>query len=296
MLERITGGDTGFKSNLQYAVGYALSGLSNQRLIFSLRGPKGTGKSLFTETMLAVAGGLGATVPPELLSVGSKRGALGAVLYNKRFAIIPEVGGTRRLESEIIKTVSSGGDSLPVEFKYKQPFTARPTHAAFMVSNDPPNIDTTDDALWERIKDLPFVHPLAPEGKEDLLGGKHLQDVMRDPASAYLRGFLAWAMEGLERVRSGELFTALEAVAKASVALRIESDPYREFWLEQGIAVFRDGVSAGWLKSELQYWCDSNSVYMPKGRAMKATYEAVGLLRSESAKKWFLEYPERFPV
>ena len=137
---------------------------------------------------------------------------------------------------------------------------------------------------------------MAPEGKEDLLGGKHLQDVMRDPASAYLRGFLAWAMEGLERVRSGELFTALEAVAKASVALRIESDPYREFWLEQGIAVFRDGVSAGWLKSELQYWCDSNGVYMPKGRAMKAAYEAVGLVRNESAKKWFLEYPERFPV
>lgn len=306
VLERMTGGDKAFQSNLQYVVGYGLSGLSDQRLIFSLVGPRGTGKSLFTETMLAVVGGLGATVPPEMLAVGSKRGALGAVLYNKRIVVLPEVGGTRRLESEIVKTISSGGDSLPVEFKYKQPFTARPTHAAFMVSNEAPNLDNTDEALWEdRMQALPFTHRLAQNGQEDLLGGKHLQDVMRDSQSLYLRGFLAWAMEGLERVRGGELFKASGTVARATVAMREDSDQYREFWLELSVdemggevtllEALSQGVTANWLKGHLGMWCDSNGVHLPKGRALKRVYEAVGLVKRGSAQKWILAHPERFP-
>lgn len=296
VLERMTGGDKAFQSDLQYAVGYGLSGRSNQRLIYSLVGPRGTGKSLFTETMLAAVGGLGATVPPEMLAVGSKRGALGAVLYNKRIVVLPEVGGTRRLESEIVKTISSGGDSIPVEFKYKQPFTARPTHAAFMVSNEAPNLDNTDEALWERIQSLPFTHRLARDGQEDLLGGKHLQDVMRDPQSPYLRGFLAWAMEGLERVRRGELFKASATVVSATAAHREEADPFREFWLEWGIEQFEGGVYSSHLQGMLKTWCAENGgIPMPKARRLKAVCEAVGLVRDESVKKWMLVHPERFP-
>ena len=307
VLERMTGGDQAFQSDLQYAVGYGLSGLSNQRLLFWLHGPKGTGKSLFIETMLAAAGNLGVTVSPELLAVGSKRGAFGASIYNKRIVVLPEVGGTRRLESEIVKTMSSGGDSIAVEFKYKDAFTARPTHATFASSNEAPNIDPNDDALWERIKALPFLHPLASDGKEDLLGGKHLQDVMRDPESAYLRGFLAWAMEGLERVRSKELFKASERVVKASAATRKESDPYLEFWpwlisnadeSNGEMPVLQrllEGVTANWLKGQLEYWCDSNAIHFPRGRALKAVYEAVGLAKRASSQKWVLEHPERFP-
>ncbi|SEJ91423.1 phage/plasmid primase, P4 family, C-terminal domain-containing protein [Deinococcus reticulitermitis] len=309
VLERMTGGDKAFQRNLQYVAGYSLSGLSNQRAVLFLYGPKGTGKSTYAETLRAVLGKQAGVIDPKYLSVRADRERLGAVVYNKRLALCNEVGNTR-LQAEILKTLG-GSDGLTVRKLYQDAFDADPTHALVMISNDPPNVDTSDEALWERIHALPFMHPLAAKGQEDLLGGKHLQDVMRDPQSSYLRGFLAWAMEGLERVRGGELFKASDAVARATGEMREESDQYREFWLELSVdpavvgeepwaahplmALLKEGVTAGWLKGHLEFWCDSNGVYVPQGRALKRTYEAVGLVKRASAQKWVLEHPERFP-
>lgn len=303
VLERITGSDEAFQRNLQYLAGYTLSGLSNQRMVFFLHGPKGTGKSTFAETLRSVLGRQASVIDPKYLSTRADRERLGAVVYNKRLALCNEVGNTR-LQAETLKTLG-GSDGLTVRKLYQDAFDADPTHALVMISNDPPNVDTNDEALWERIQALPFTRPLAAQGQEDLLGGKHLQDVMRDPQSLYLRGFLAWAVEGLERVRSGELFEPAQAVVEATAAMREDSDPYRLFWLSLDDEDFeeempamdrlRQGATASWLKGRLEFWCDNNGVYFPRGRALKAAYEAVGLVKKPSAQKWVLEHPERFP-
>lgn len=304
VLDRMTGGNRKLRDDLQYAVGYALSGLSNQRHIFAFYGPPATGKSIFVNSIAAIMGSLAVVVDPKHISTKTDRERAGQVIKNKRLAIVNEVGGTVRLQAEILKTLS-GGDMLPSRSLFSESETTRPTHTLFLVSNDPINVDTTDDALWERIKSIPFVHPLAPDGKEDLLGGRRLQDVIYDPQSSYLRGFLAWAVEGLERVRNGELFSPSETIRNATKELREESDRYRDFWLTHDFGEslgempvmerLQEGVKASWLMFQLEEWCKANAVPVPQGPALKHVYEAVGLVNRRSAKKWILEYPERFP-
>ncbi|KQR04691.1 DUF5906 domain-containing protein [Deinococcus sp. Leaf326] len=304
VIDYMTGYDRNLRDDIQYMVGYTLRGSNDQRIIPNFWGPPGTGKSIIANSLAATLGNLAVALDPKHISTKSDHERAGQVFRGKRLALVNEVGGTARLQSEFLKAVS-GGDLLTARALYAESETFRATHTTLIISNEPINVDTTDDALWERIKIFPFLHRLAPEGREALLGGKRLQDVIRDPESAYLRGFLAWAMEGLERVRGGELFRPSETVARASIQGRNDSDRYRDFWLTHdfdesigGMPVLqrlREGVTANWLMFQLHEWCPANGVPIPKGPALKRVYEAVGLVKRTSAKKWFLEYPERFP-
>lgn len=304
VIDYMTGYDINLRDDLQYIAGYILRGLNDQRIIPNFWGPPGTGKSIMANSLAANLGNLAVALDPKHISTKSDYERAGQVVRGKRLALVNEVGGSERLKAEFLKAVS-GGDLLTARALYAESETFRATHTTLITSNEPINVDTTDDALWERIKIFPFLHRLAPEGREALLGGKRLQDVIRDPESAYLRGFLAWAMEGLERVRGGELFRPSETVARASIQGRNDSDRYRDFWLTHdfdesigGMPVLqrlREGVTANWLMFQLQEWCPANGFPIPKGPALKRVYEAVGLVKRTSAKKWFLEYPERFP-
>src|SRR5690606_9797305 len=136
------------------------------------------------------------TVDTELLSKDGKRGRLGAVIWGKKLVMCGEAGN-QRIDAELLKTLA-GSDTFTVEFKYKEAFDGKPHHVLLMVANDPPKMDAYDEALKDRVKALPFIHPLDAGEPIELTGGKRLEAVRSDPNSPLVRGFTAWAMEGLQ--------------------------------------------------------------------------------------------------
>jgi P4 family phage/plasmid primase-like protien len=295
VLHRITGGDRELARTLQDVAGYALSGASSLRLLPWLYGEAGTGKSTFSELLATVLGEMAATVDPKLFAADAARERLGAAIWGKRVALCAEAGNAR-LDAEALKTLS-GGDRLSVRMLYAEAFTARASHVLVMVANDAPKVEAYDDALKDRVLALPFNHPLKQGGP--LLGGRRLEELRQDPTSDLVKGFAAWAVEGLARVHGqGDIYRAA-ICTRATQSFWQEVDPLQDFWLccdPSALAVA--GVPVAEFKAAYEQWVkDTGGRPLPAQKFNKAA-KSVGLAQEKNGGKrvWVLETPALFPV
>jgi putative DNA primase/helicase len=290
LLDRMTGGDREFQRYLQEVAGYIFSGASHLRIILWLYGPKGTGKSTFTELLQTVLGKMSTTLEPKKLGADSQRERLGAILFNKLLAVCQEAGNMRT-ENEVLKMLS-GGDTFPARFLYKEAFDVRPHHVLVMVSNHAPRLDVSDDALKDRIMTLPFHHALNEGGQLVLTSGARLETVRKDPTAPLVLGFARWAMEGCKRVYETNGISSCAAVEEATRQFWLDTDPLTEFW--EGIPLFwlLKGIERADLHIEYEHWCLQNGVRLFSPHAWVKACEGIGLYRKNVGKEktrfWFL--------
>lgn len=253
VLHCITGGDSDFARTLQDAAGYILSGASHLRFLPWLYGPKGTGKSTFAELLQTALGKMAATIDPKKLQDDAARERLGADLWNRRLAVCAEAGG-QKLEAELLKTLS-GSDTLTVRFLYQEAFDAIPRHVLLMVSNDAPKLDAYDDALKDRVFALPFVHRLDAGGPLELSGGARIEAVRKDPTSLLVRGFVAWALDGLARVHRTQSIFRAPCIESATAKFWADTDTLTPFWETLDELELRDGITKSDLRTRYERWC-----------------------------------------
>ena len=120
----------------------------------------------------------------------------GNLFFYRPLGFCSEVEG-QKLDSELLKMLS-GGDSIAIEPKFKDAFSSRPSHVLLFMSNGAPEVEAYSDPLKRRIVAYPFKHKLDRK-TNPLLGGKDLNALAGDPSSDLIKGFLNWALEGLER-------------------------------------------------------------------------------------------------
>ena len=176
---------------LQMAVGYTLTGRTNEEILFYLYGPPRSGKGTFIETLLTIMGQpLAEAISFGMLTadrdVDTQNFQL-APLRSARLIAASESNAYERFNEAKVKQIT-GGDSIQCAFKHKTPFTYRPQFKIWLSSNQPVNADPEDDAVWGRLRVIEF--PNSHLGKED----KALKERMRSPEM--LRSVLAWAVEG----------------------------------------------------------------------------------------------------
>jgi P4 family phage/plasmid primase-like protien len=287
VMRAITGGDDDFARTLQDVAGYILSGASHLRLIPWLYGPKGTGKSTFAELLQTVLGRMAATIDPKKLQDDSARERLGADLWNRRLAVCAEAG-SQKLEAELLKTLS-GADTLTVRFLYQEAFDALPRHVLLMVSNDAPKLDAYDDALKDRVVALPFVHRLDAGGPLELTGGARIEAVRKDPNSPLVRGFTAWALEGLARVHQTQSIFRAACLKEATAKFWADTDPLTPFWETVDEDDLHAGISNGDLRTLYEKWCEIEGARPNiRGKAWAKACESHGLkpFRTSTKRGW----------
>jgi putative DNA primase/helicase len=256
VLARITANDSDFAQMCQDVSGYIISAASHLRLLPFFYGPKGTGKSTIAELLQTLLGDMSATIDPKKLQDGAARERLGADLWNRRLAVCSEAG-SQRLEAELLKTLS-GGDRLAVRFLFREAFTAPPRHVLLMVTNDPPQMDAYDAALKDRVITLPFLHALSDGEPLQLTGAKRIEAVRQDAESPLVRGFAAWAIEGLSRVFQTQDIHRAECSKKATQDFWADTDPITPFWETVEDTEFAgDGMSKSELRKRYETWCDA---------------------------------------
>lgn len=81
----------------------------------------------------------------------------------------------------------TGGNQVKARFLRENPFTFQPSHTIFLDTNHPPVITNANDAVWNRIKCIPF-NVTIPKSEID----PELPAKLR----AELTGVLAWMIEG----------------------------------------------------------------------------------------------------
>ncbi|MEM4730101.1 MAG: phage/plasmid primase, P4 family [Thermoplasmata archaeon] len=141
---------------LRAAIGYTLTGRIAERVIFVLYGRGKNGKSLLLKVLEHMLGEYASTtLAHTFVSDDSETKHELARLCGVRFVSVNETSEGSALNEGIIKIVT-GGDSVTGRELYRPAFVYTPRWKLFIATNNLPRIEGRDDAIWDRIRVLPF--------------------------------------------------------------------------------------------------------------------------------------------
>ena len=156
--------DEAMRSYLQRVAGYCLTGSIEERCFFFFYGLGHNGKTILAETKARMLGQLGQPAAPKLLI--KKRDidkAAIADIEGKRVIVTIEPNAGERLDEGFVKQFT-GGDTLKGRRLYENYHEFRPAAKVILLSNNKPRVEDLTDAIWERIKLIPFeVHIDEPD-------------------------------------------------------------------------------------------------------------------------------------
>lgn len=183
------------------SLGYSMTGKCGEQCFFFLHGSQGAnGKSTFMELIQYVLGGYSRAMQPDTLMVSNspRSGASPDIarLKGARFVSAPETAAGRRLDEQLVKQLT-GGDRMVARYLYQDEFEFIPELKLWMTGNHKPSIQGTDNAIWRRVRLIPFSVVIPPDERDPDLKEKLLEE-----ASGILRwmvmGCLDWQDNGLK--------------------------------------------------------------------------------------------------
>jgi putative DNA primase/helicase len=248
-LRRVLGDDDALVSFIQRAAGYSLTGSTVERMLLILFGEGKNGKSTLLEALRAVLGDYAMRTPTDTLLDKRDSGIPNDVarLRGVRFVSASEAEEGQRLAEAKIKDLT-GGDTISARFMRSEFFDFMPTFKLWLSTNHKPIIRGTDEAIWDRVKLVPFLVRIPPEEQD-----KHLRAKLIAEAS----GILNWALQGcLEWQRDG--LGEPKAVRDATKSYRAEMDVLGAFFDDRCVIGPDMKVTAKGLYLAYQRWCEDN--------------------------------------
>lgn len=176
---------------LQLAIGYCLTGLTTEQVMFILWGTGKNGKSVFSNVLSSLIGGYSMETPPETLMRGRENSSNAptndlARLSGARLVSANETEEGQCLAESKIKAMT-GDDIIIARFLHKEFFEFRPQFKIWIRTNHRPKIRGTDTGIWRRVRLIPFDVCIPAEKQDPNLTGKLMTE---------LSGILNWAVEG----------------------------------------------------------------------------------------------------
>jgi putative DNA primase/helicase len=288
-LHRIMDGREDMIGFLRRAIGYALSGSTQEQVIFFFYGGGANGKSTFLNVLLHLLGDYGRQAPSDVLLAkrndAHPTGVAG--LAGARLVSVIEVDEGRRLAEGLVKQLS-GGDKVAARFVKKDFFEYAPQFKIFLAANHKPVIRGTDLAIWRRIRLVPFDVSIPPDEQD-----QQLPDKLRTE----LPGILAWAIDGcLEWQRVGLAPPA--AVLAATDTYRAESDTLGAFIADRCCTGPDEWVPKAEIYTAFKEWAEESGEHVISKKAFGARlvdrggikdgregstrfWTGIGLLRTE---------------
>jgi putative DNA primase/helicase len=223
-LDYATGGDKELQEWIQRAVGYTLTGLSNQDVLFLVYGPSGSGKNTFVETIVEALGtdDYAGTLPSDSLAAGNGNGNNSSQQYylaelrGKRMIWVDELPESEKINENQIKQMT-GSSTIQGRSPGEKPFTFKAQGKLWITTNHRPIIN--DDAMWRRLRPIPWIHKAETPDP-------NLKAYLADPEGG-LPAVLAWAVEGAIRYLGSSAKDPLgwcSAVLEASSIYRKNED------------------------------------------------------------------------
>lgn len=253
-LMQIFDGNRELINYMQRAVGYSLSGSTEEQVMFILYGNGRNGKSVFLDIITEMLGNYTTNIQPQTLMVKPMSGSANsdiARLQGARLVTTTEPNDGMRFDEGLVKQVT-GGDKVTARFLYGDEFDYHPEFKLWMATNHKPIIRGTDDGIWRRMVIIPFTVQI-PDHQVD----KNLKYKLRREMTAILN----WAVEGYQEWRRTGL-NEPDLIKQQRGDYRREMDPVEQFI--EDCCIRKDGERA---KGSLLYqtykeWATDNHQYM----------------------------------
>lgn len=275
-LSRIMEQDRPMIEFLKRAVGYSLTGITSEQVMFLLWGHTGSnGKSVFCETLKHLWGDYATQTGCELV-LKDRFGQASAPntvarLKGARLVIGNELPEGGALNEARIKEMT-GEDTMSARFLYREHFEFRPRFKLWLRTNHRPEVHGTDGGIWRRLMCIPFKAVITEAEKDRHLQGKLLQE---------LPGILAWAVQGcLEWQKKG--LSVPEAVSRETSVYRRDMDAMAD-WIEDCAVVDRNAsVACSLVYASYVEWCKFSGERAVSQRQLSVALRERGFLRKRS--------------
>ena len=231
------------------AVGYAATGETREQCFFLLHGEGANGKSTFLNAVRNVLSTYAKHTPTETL-IAKSGGASNdlARLAGTRFVTASEANADQRLAEALLKQVT-GDEPIVARYLFKEFITFLPSFKLFLATNQLPQVNGNDPAIWRRIRTIPFTRVFTPEEQDRQLA---------DKLAVERAGILAWIVRGAVSWYKDGLPTPA-AVRAANADYRSEMDSVGQFIDERCEMAVDAVVSASTLYSSYRHHSNDNS-------------------------------------
>jgi putative DNA primase/helicase len=273
-LEKVMQGNAELIVFLQRALGYSLTGSTQEQCFFLLHGRTKTGKSTFMHIAKALLGPYGTQAEMSTFLHKDRETVRNdlADLAGMRLVCAIETDEGKRLAEALIKQLTGGTDTIKARFLFEEYFEYRPQFKVFLATNHKPKVNPSDDAIWERIRLIPFAVQIPQDDRD-----KTLETKLRDE----LPGILAWAGRGCRAWQNQHGLGEPVAVVEATAGYREEMDTLAHFLDEcctTGDPEYVK-VKATALASAYHAWCKRTSTLPLANLAFIAALETRQYLR-----------------
>jgi putative DNA primase/helicase len=268
-LDRIFEGNGDVLQFIQRAVGYTLTGSTDEHCLFFLYGVGANGKSTFLEAMRMLMGEYYVTTSVEAMLATEYTGGATpyvASLPGMRMAMASEMPEGRRFNESLIKDITGGG-TITARHLYGAPFEFQPSHTMWISGNYRPRITGTDEGIWRRLKVVPFNAFIPPEQR------RPMAEVL-DGFRSELSGILTWAVQGAMAWYDWGLPTS-PTIEQATMEYRGEEDVVARFIsaecvLQPDAMTAKHKVFEAW-----QQWTDEESEKSANGWSQRRFTEQL---------------------
>jgi putative DNA primase/helicase len=232
---------------VQRASGYSATADTSEQCMMINHGSGMNGKSTFQEAIAAALGDYAMRAPTEMLMAKRSGGVPNDVarLKGARFVSASETEEGRRLAESLVKDLT-GQDTITARFMKAEWFDFEPTHKLWLSTNHKPEIRGTDNAIWRRIRLVPWSVAIPPKEQDKKLPAKLRTE---------LPGILAWIVRGCLDWRRGGLRPPNE-VRRATIEYRAEMDILAVFISECCETGDDQRTYASDLYKAYKLWCD----------------------------------------
>lgn len=252
-LQQIFDGDADLIEYIQRAVGYSLSGSTEEQMMFILHGNGRNGKSVFLDIVTELFGSYSTNIQPQAIMVKQQSNNANpdiAKLAGARLVTTTEPNEGVRFDEGLIKQLT-GGDKVTARFLYEDEFEFTPQFKLWMATNHKPLIRGTDDGIWRRMGIIPFSVQI-PENKVD----KKLTHKLRREIDAIMNwaveGYLKWQRDGLQEP---------QCIKDQRDSYRTEMDSIEAFLQECCVRDDNTAEKASTLFQAYDNWARENNQY-----------------------------------
>jgi putative DNA primase/helicase len=230
-LDRIMDGKTEMIDYLQRIAGLCLTGDATIQELFVFHGEGANGKSVWLDTIADLLGDYATEAPPSLITVRrqDEHATEIADLAGRRLVIASETEEGAKLRVQLVKRLT-GNARLKGRFMREDFFEFPRTHKLILVTNNMPVIRETTNAIWRRVRLVPFTVTIPEEQRDTELLTKLRTE---------WPGILAWAVRGCSAYMTDGM-QAPAAVDDATESYRAEQDPLAG-WIGERCLIDPDG-------------------------------------------------------
>ncbi|MEX2214007.1 MAG: phage/plasmid primase, P4 family [Phycisphaeraceae bacterium] len=279
-LHRTFAGDADLIAYVQRVLGMALTSDVREQHLWIFLGDGANGKSTLLDSVCNLMGDYSAQAPPTLFSASKQREHATelADLMGRRLIVGCETEDGAGLRLQLVKQLT-GNARIKARFMRQDYFEFQRTHKLILMTNNRPVVSEDSEAVWRRIRLVPF-NVVIPEAERDaqLLG--KLQSEAPGILNWLVAGCLQWQRAGLQEP---------PAVVGATREYRSSADNVAAFVNEQCILDATAWTASADLMESYEDWCEARKERAMSSRAFHGRLPAFGCKAAKQRERrgWF---------